>query len=249
MATDSGALARIGEDAELGMPRGGVDRAKIKELRNRIGAKLNRIGLEHTDFTVISNDCWGQSLYREWGLPCRTPLAGSGMRADCFIRFLADIPGYLNSPLRFIQNSRYASVNRLRMRRPRWPIALLGDDVEVHFMHMPSDEESRRVWEEGCRQVNLNRLAVKFTVDKDGAMPEHIARFNQMRFDRKLLISEHRHPDVRYAVQVPNYILNGAMMFRRSLPYFDCAHWLNTGEIRRHTPRVLMNKLLYLRGV
>ena len=34
-----------------------------------------------------------------------------------------------------------------------------------------------------------------------------------------------------------------------SLRHFDCAHWLNTGQIRRTTLRVCMNKLVYARGV
>jgi uncharacterized protein (DUF1919 family) len=206
------------------------------------------MGLEREDFTIISNDCWGQALYEDWSLECRTPLVGSGMHAECFLRFLGDLPRYLHSPLKFITVSRHASVNRLRLRREIWPMAVLDNDVEVHFLHYRTEEESRQVWEEGCRHVNLDRIVVKFTIDKDGALPHHIAQFAALPFERKLLISEREHPGIDCAVQVPNYVINGAMMFRRSLRFFDCAHWLNTGEIRRNTPRVLLNKLLYARG-
>lgn len=223
--------------------------AQAKQLRNRVGANLNRMGLERTDFTVISNDCWGQALYEELGLRSRTPLIGSGMHADCFLRFLGDIPGYLAFPLRFISVSRYASVNRLRMRRSIWPMAVLGDGVEVHFIHYETEEESRRAWEEGCRDVNLDRVVVKFTVDKDGATPKHAAMFDRVPFERKLLLSAHAHPEIGCAVQVPNYVTNGAVMFRRSLRHFDCAHWLNTGEVRRRSARVMVNKVIYARGV
>jgi len=223
--------------------------AHAKLLRDRMGARLNRMAIEHTDFTVISNDCWGQALYEELGLPSRTPLFGSGMHAECFLRFLSDIPGYLAMPLRFISVSRHGSVNRLRTRRGVWPMAALGDGVEIHFIHYKSEEESRSAWEQGCRKVNLDRLAVKFTVDKDGASPKHLTIFDQLPFERKLLLSAHPHPEIGCAVHVPEYILNGAMMFRRSLRHFDCGHWLNTGEIRRTTLRVLVNKAIYARGV
>jgi len=222
---------------------------QAKHLRNKMGAVLNRAGLERDDFTVISNDCWGQALYEELGLPNRTPLVGSGMHADCFLRFLGDIPGYLASPLRFVATSRHASVNRLRLRRSIWPMAVLGEDVELHFLHYTTEADSRRAWEEGLRHVNLDRVVVKFTVDKDGALPKHAAQFDRMPFERKLLISAHPHPEISCAVQVPNYVTNGAVMFRRSLRCFDCVHWLNTGEIRRNTPRVLVNKAIYARGV
>jgi uncharacterized protein (DUF1919 family) len=223
--------------------------AGVKALRNRIGAEWNKIGLDFTDFTILSNDCWAQALYEEWGLPCQTPMAGAGMHADCFLTFLGNISGYLDAPLRFASASRHASVNRLRLRRRPWPMAVLADAVEIHFMHHATEEEARRVWGEGCRRVNLDRLAVKFSVEKDGASREHITQFNQMQFDRKLLIGEHSYPGVACALQVPNYVINGAVMFRRSLRHFDCAHWINTGEIRRNSPRVLVNKLLYLRGI
>jgi len=223
--------------------------AHAKHLRNRMGATLNRMGLERTDFTVISNDCWGQALYEELGLPNRTPMIGCGMHAECFLRFLGDIPGYLAMPLRFISVSRHGSVNRLRTRRESWPMAALGDGVEIHFLHYKTEAESQRAWEEGCRDLNLDRIAVKFTVDKDGASHKHLAMFDRLPFERKLLLSAHPHPEIGCAVQVPDYVVNGAMMFRRSLRYFDCGHWLNTGEIRRSTARVLVNRVIYARGV
>jgi uncharacterized protein (DUF1919 family) len=220
----------------------------IKSQRNRVGAQLNLMGLERTDFTIISNDCWGQALYDEWGLPRRTPMVGAGMRAECFIQFLTDIQGYLESPLRFVSLSRHESINRLRLRRAVWPIGLLRDDVEVHFLHYQSTQGARDAWESGRKLVNFDRLAVKFSVDKDGAVLRHIHEFDRMPFKRKLLISERDHPDIPSAIHVPNYIINGAMMFRRSLGFFDCAHWLNTGEIKRTGARLMLNKLLYARG-
>ncbi len=263
MATDQAAFAptrnRIQQPASLPLaadvsakkprPAQKALPATIKNLRNHMGASLNRLGLESADFTVISNDCWGQALYEEWGLPVKTPLAGSGMHAECFLRFLGDLPGYLSAPLHFIQSSRHPSVNRLRNRRQKWPMAVLRDDVEVHFLHYDNEEDSRASWERGCLNMNLDRLVVKFTIDKDGALPEHIAQFARLPFARKLLISERAHPGIDCAIQVPNYVINGAMMFRRSLRHFDCAHWLNTGEIRQNTARVYANKFLYARGV
>jgi hypothetical protein len=73
--------------------------------------------------------------------------------------------------------------------------------------------------------------------------------FDRLPFERKLLLSAYPHPELDYAVQVPDYVNNGAMMFRRSLRHFDCGHWLNTGEVRRTSLRVAINKVVYARGV
>lgn len=223
-----------------------TDRAKA--LRNRLGARLNKIGLRRHDFSVISNDCWAEELYQDWGIPCRTPFCGLGMGAPSFLRFISDLRRYLQEPIEFVPESRHEIVNRLR-KRGGWPIGLLGGDVEIYFLHYTTEKQARRAWEEGCRSVNLDRIAVKFTVDKDGALPEHIEEFSRLPFERKLMISKESYPAIPCAVRASKYVNNGAIMFRRSLRDFDCAHWLNTGEVRRHTLRVFLNKLLYFRGV
>lgn len=228
-------------------PRGW--KQQIKAARNHAGALLNRAGLETAEFTVLSNDCWGQALYEELGLPSRTPFVGSGMHGDCFLRFLSDVEGYLNAPLQFVPDSKYASVRRLRRQRHLWPVGLLRGEVEVHFLHSHSQEESRRSWQTGLGRVRLDRLAVKFSTDKDGATQQHTEQFATLPFERKLILSPGHHPHIACAVQTPDYVINGAVMFRRSLRHFDCAHWLNTGEVRRNTARVYANKILFARGV
>jgi uncharacterized protein (DUF1919 family) len=240
----------------VAVPRPGLQaklRHDVLSLRDQVGGTLLRAGLQHREFTVLSNDCWGQALYEGYGLPCQTPFAGAGMYADCFLRFLGDIEGYLSSPLRFIPETRYAALGRLRNQRATqngpWPIALLGGDVEVHFPHSETEEEARGVCDAGRESLNLKRIAVKFTADKDGATQEHIERFAALPFERKLLISRQSLPGIECALQTPNYVTNGAVMFRRSVKYFDCTHWLNTGEIRRDTPRVWVSKAIYARGV
>jgi uncharacterized protein (DUF1919 family) len=228
-------------------------RHSVLSLRNRFGGALLRAGLQHRQFTVLSNDCWAEALYEGYGLPCQTPFSGAGMYADCFLRFLGDIDGYLRSPLGFIRETRYPALGRLRNQRATqnrpWLIALLGGDVEVHFLHSETEDEARRVWDLGCERLNLKRIAVKFSVDKDGATQEHIERFAALPFERKLLISRQSLPGIACALQTPDYVINGAVMFRRSLQYFDCTHWLNTGEIRCNTPRVWAGKAMFAWGV
>jgi uncharacterized protein (DUF1919 family) len=221
---------------------------RVKAFRNRIGARLNRLGLKHRDFSILSNDCWAEVLYQDWGIPCRSPFQGLGMGAPDFLRFLTDFERYVSAPLEFVPESRHEVVNRLG-RDSGWLVGLLGGDVEIYFVHHKSEALARRSWEEGCRSINLNRIAVKFTADKDGALQEHIEQFNRLPFERKLLLTKRAYPAIPCAVQASRFVSDGALLFRRSLRDFDCAHWLDTGEIRRHTLRVFLNKLLYLRGV
>ncbi len=220
----------------------------LRDARNRVGAVINRVGLLHNKFTVLSNDCWGQALYAGYALPFQTPMVGSGMYSDCFLRFLGNIEFYLDSPLRFVAHTRYPGLQRIRNQRRAWPIAVLRDDVEVHFMHYQSEYASRRAWEAGLQNVHMDRLAVKFTADKDGATEEQVQQFAALPFERKLILSRRSRPDIACAVHTPDFVINGAVMFRRSLKYFDCTRWLNTGEIVSDTPRVWINRVIYARG-
>lgn len=222
--------------------------ARAKNIRNRFGAWLNQLGLERRDFSILSNDCWAEALYKDWQVPYRTPFRGLGMAPESFLLFLGDLERYLGEPLIFLDRSRYEVVNRFQ-RRFGWPIGCIGGDVEIYFLHYSTQDQARRAWEEGCRSINLDCLAVEFTVDKDGALPEHMERFNRLPYARKLLLCKQPYPAFPCAVHASKFVANGALLFRRSLCDFDCAHWLNTGEIRRHTLRVLLNKLIYLRGV
>jgi uncharacterized protein (DUF1919 family) len=240
------------DDDEYGLPIKVVQKPTAKRsmihLRNRVGAVINRIGLEDEKFTVLGNDCWGHALYEGYGLPYQTPLLGAGLFGDCFIRFAGDLEGYLKSPLRFSADTRYPGLRRLRAQRGGWPIGLLKDDVEIHFLHFRSQDACRRVWEKGCETMRMDRIALKLSTDKDGVTQEHIERFAAMPFERKLIISPRHHPNIPCAIQVPDYLTNGAMMFRRSIKYFDCTHWLNTGEVKRGSPRVWIDRLIYSKG-
>jgi uncharacterized protein (DUF1919 family) len=221
---------------------------RVKVFRNRIAARLNRLGLKDRDFSILSNDCWAEELYLDWGLACRTPFRGLGMAAPYFLRFVSDLPRYLQAPLEFIPESRHKVVNRLR-REYGWPIGLLGGDLEIYFLYYHNEEDARRTWEEGCRSINPKRIAVKFTVDKDGSVPEFAEQFSRLPFERKLLLTKLDYPEIPCAVRVSRYVTDGALMFRRSLRDFDCTHWLNTGQIRRRSLRVFLNRILYFRGV
>lgn len=251
MLQRSSTAVELGEDTSVSQTTN-VKRdsliGRAKTLRNRIGARLNQRGLQHRDFSILSNDCWAWELYKDWRVPCRTPFRGLGMPPEAFLRFLGDIERYVKEPLRFISHSKHVSVNRIG-RQQGWLFGLIGEELEVYFVHYANEEEARQAWEEGCRTINLNRIAVKFSADKDGARLEHIEQFCKLPFERKLVLTKRAYRAIPCAVKVSRFESDGGRMFRRSLRDFDCAHWLNTGEIRRHTLRVFINKLLYLRGV
>lgn len=71
----------------------------------RIGlADYRRKRLKSTDFTIISNNCWGGMIYESYNLPKQTPTVGMFFMAEEYIEFLSDLKGYINGELTFINS-------------------------------------------------------------------------------------------------------------------------------------------------
>lgn len=70
----------------------------------RIGfADYRKKKLKSTDFTIISNNCWGGMIYESYNLPKESPTVGMFFIAKDYIEFLSDIKGYVNGKLTFIK--------------------------------------------------------------------------------------------------------------------------------------------------
>ena len=80
----------------------GIIQRKIREQTNPLFVKSRRQRLNRCDFSIISNNCWGGSVYRYFGLPYQSPTAGLYFFASDYVRFSANLRHYLASPLEFI---------------------------------------------------------------------------------------------------------------------------------------------------
>lgn len=70
----------------------------------RIGlADYRRRKLNNTDFTIISNNCWGGMIYESYNLPKESSTVGMFFMAEDYIEFLSDLKGYIIGKLTFIK--------------------------------------------------------------------------------------------------------------------------------------------------
>ena len=66
----------------------------------RLGlANYRKKQLKSTDFTIISNNCWGGMIYESYNLPKESPTVGMFFIAKDYIEFLSDLKGYINGKL------------------------------------------------------------------------------------------------------------------------------------------------------
>lgn len=88
---------------------------------------------------IISNNCWGAGAYQATGTPYNTPTVGLFFRPDDYIKFLGNLRALAASTMEFIPVSRYGFKDH--------PIGVIGDGIEIQFLHYKSQEEARAKWQ------------------------------------------------------------------------------------------------------
>ena len=170
-----------------------VRNAKIKYSRYK-ECKARRKQLKFTDFTIISNNCWGGLVYQYFGLPYTSPTVGLFIMDNDYIKFLENLDYYISQPLVFISHSDSKYQERLQREttaKECYPIALL-DDVEVHFLHYKSIEEAQKKWGYRKNRINKKRLLVKMSQRSSNDL-SILERFEKLPFKNKICFTESMH--------------------------------------------------------
>ena len=199
--------------------------------KDDLAVKIQQRQLKNDTFTIISNDCWGAEAYRHFGLAYRTPFVGLFVMAPCFIKLLKDLPFYMNTELTFVKQSKYEERNIDRHNKNKfYPIALLSNDIEIHFLHYPSDDEAYKTWNKRKQRINWDNLYIKFDSSKDGCNYELLKEFDGLPFEKKLCLSHQKFPEITSCIQFDNWVVDGAKMYRISLEKVNMINWLNGGS-------------------
>lgn len=99
---------------------------RLKVLKYwRVGlADWRKKQLKSTDFTIISNNCWGGMIYESYNLPKESPTVGMFFMARDYIEFLSDLKGYVGGKLTYLLNQK----NLVGKRCHRYP-EIRGSDI------------------------------------------------------------------------------------------------------------------------
>lgn len=202
-------------------------------------ANYRKKQLKSTDFTIISNNCWGGMIYESYNLPKESPTVGLFFMAEDYIEFLSDLKGYINGTLTFIppESSRWKDATQVSgdKRFGTYPVGVLSNgknSVEIFFLHYHSEEESRDKWSRRSKRINWDKLLVKFN-DQNGCTAKEVQAFMKMPYQNKLFFTCKQWPDVKgeYTIirQFPkhDFIMASYEPFGRS-GYIDITKVLNS---------------------
>lgn len=206
----------------------------IKHKTNLYAEKQYRIKcrkrIENKDFTIISNNCWGGGVYETLALAYKTPTVGLFFFSECYIKFLQNLKENLEKELRFINVSKYEKGNQLRTTSC-YPIGMIGDDIEIHFLHYKSEEEALEKWNRRKIRVDFDNLFVSFT-DNEAYTIEQLMIFDNLPF-RKVFFSSKKITGIKSLVwlkmfQNKSHIGDIYTYPRFYWKYFDVVKWLNS---------------------
>lgn len=147
--------------------------------------------LKYKDFTIISNNCWAATaIYQPFGLKYNTPTVGLFFMDEDYIRLLENLDYYLHSELKFIrpkESKYYSKISQNGTKEVSYPIAILGNDVEIHFLHYHSEEEAQEKWQRRCKRINRKRMLIKMSLRDCGYDKEQmVKRFLALPFVNKI---------------------------------------------------------------
>ncbi|WP_318518132.1 DUF1919 domain-containing protein [Photobacterium leiognathi] len=162
----------------------------IKKTVRKVRGNFAKLFLREKEFSIISDNCWGGFIYQYFDIPYKTPFVGLFIFSPDYIRMLKRLDYYLNSGLKFINPSESKYKEELIKYKiyGTYPIALLGGDVEIHFLHYKTNEEARDKWYRRLKRLNKNDLIIKFC-DRDLCTSELIHEFDLLRFRKKVMLS------------------------------------------------------------
>jgi len=148
----------------------------------------------------------------------------------------------------FIKTSRYQSRNSQVSSRV-YPIGLLGQDVELHFLNYASAEEAQEKWTRRVGRINWDKLFIKFC-DRDEFSLELLKEFENLDFKNKVCFISQNYSNFKSAVWIKECVNNatvidGKNLYSVSKKYFDIPGWLNCGSGKLSTLHMVFNRFIF----
>jgi uncharacterized protein (DUF1919 family) len=203
--------------------------AEYWNSRNKIFAHYYRSKLKNKGFSIICNNCVAGLIYQKFGLPYLTPTVGLFFYSDDYIKFLENFEHYIRQPVKFAAVSKHPESSVLLKRR-RYPVGLLGNDVEIHFMHYKTPEEALEKWNRRKERIDFNNLFFIYS-DRDNFHEEFLQTYEKLPFTHKIFLSSKPHGNKDLVVFVKDYEKESQVGESehngKYQKYIDIVKWLN----------------------
>ncbi len=137
------------------------------------------VGLIEQPVTIISDDCWGGAVYHALSLPFSSPTININWQKEEYVRFISDLPYYLNKPLKCGREG--------NLETGEYPIGLLGDgnkQVSMELIHSNDFNEAKQQWDRRQKRINFNNIFVKFGMRRQDNWESYLEIFDKLPYNK-----------------------------------------------------------------
>ncbi|MEQ7218661.1 DUF1919 domain-containing protein [Vagococcus fluvialis] len=169
------------------------------KILNNLKKIYKRKRLKKKNFTIISDNCWGNFMYQSVGIEYQSPFIGMFIYAEDYIRLLDNLDYYLKQEIVFIKHSKWEKQMPNRSIIGTYPIGVIGSDVEIHFLHYNDEEEVVSKWKRRLERMDMNNLYIKMS-EKALCEKEHILKFDKLNFKNKVCFTKNEYPELKSCI-------------------------------------------------
>lgn len=156
--------------------------------------------------TIISSNCFAGRIMQDLRYEYNSPTLGLYFFADDYIKFLKNLKYNLfEAVITFTDVSKYPIGNERRNNWPfKYPIGLLDNEIEIHFLHYHSEEEAKIKWIRRANRVNFDDL---FIIGMQQNLPSKwaIEEFCKLPFKKKVYFVTEENPDLKETLYIPEF--------------------------------------------
>ena len=131
--------------------------------------------------------------------------------------------------MKFVKKSKYFEANEVR-KTSKYPIGVLDDKVEVHFIHYSDEKIAVEKWKRRISRINFENLFIIYS-DRDNFREELLERYARLPFKRKIFFSSKPITDFPWVVFVKSYFgqpfVGDSSVNQTYAKYIDVPKWLN----------------------
>ena len=198
-----------------------IDGNKTKKEIKRKSLE-NRKKLKKTNFSIISNNCWGGLISQKYGLPYNSPTCGLLILGEDYIKFCKNLEYYISQNLNFI--SWEESKHHELYPKMRFPVAKL-DDIEIYFMHYSTEEEAAEKWNRRVERLNTDMLIFKIS-EREDMTEKEIKEFTNLPLKNKLIFASKKYSEDTIVVKDINVMHGDEFPIIEKI--FDEAEYINS---------------------
>lgn len=175
---------------------------KIKDFYYKYTGMIKQKKIKDHNFTIISNNCFGGIIYRNYHIPYQSPTCGVYFMAPEYIKFIYNIEDYIYNEIDEvkIENSKYKDY----LIENKYD-GIIGKikDIEICFLHFKDINEVNEKWKRRAQRINWKRIIYKFN-DQNLCTYKELMEFEKFNAKNKICFTAKKYKNIN-SIQLEQY--------------------------------------------